>query len=184
MAWSAPMTAVLNATFTAAQWNTNVRDNLLETEAAKATTRGRYFVTLGANSIAERSWYTNTNSTTQSTTSTSYTNLASSGPSVTCTTGTIAIVFWHCQMGSSTSGAQAWCSPEVSGTSTVAASDAWATMVDGMSATSSTDNQMGLSGFHRFTGLTAGAGNTFKMKYRVSAGTGWFASRSIQVMSF
>lgn len=37
MAWTAPLTAALNGTLTAAQFNTHVRDNLLETEAAKAT---------------------------------------------------------------------------------------------------------------------------------------------------
>lgn len=184
MAWSAPMTAALNSTFTAAQWNQYVRDNLLETEAAKATTRGRYFVTSGANSISEQSWYMNyNNGSTQSTTSTSYTDLSSRGPSVTNTTGTVAIVWWACQMGSSTSGAQAWCSVEVTGSSAVSASDTWAIMFDGMAAASSSDNTQAVAGFHRFTGLTAGS-NTFSMKYRVSAGTGYFANRSIQVMSF
>lgn len=177
------MTAVANATFTAAQWNTNVRDNLLETEGAKATTRGRYFVTTAANAIAERSWYMNYNTTIQSTTSTSYADLSTSGPSVTSTTGTSAIVFWHCKMGNTTSGQSVWCSPEVTGATTVAASDTWAVMFDGMSAATSSDNQQGQAGFHRFTSLTAGL-NTFKMKYRVSANTGWFGARSIQVMSF
>lgn len=37
MAWTAPMTASANGTLTAAQFNTHVRDNLLETETAKAT---------------------------------------------------------------------------------------------------------------------------------------------------
>lgn len=183
MTWSAPMTAVANTTFTAAQWNTNVRDNMLETEGAKATTRGRYFVTLAANSIAERSWYVNSNNTALSTTSTSYTSLSTAGPTISSSTGTSAIVFWNCAMGSTTADAQAWCSVKVSGATTVAASDTWATMVDGMAAATSSDNLIRMAGFHRFTSLTAGT-NSFSMQYRVSAGTGWFYQRAISVMSF
>jgi hypothetical protein len=52
--WSAPMTAVANSTFTAAQFNQYVRDNLNETAPAKATSAGSYFVADGVNSIAER----------------------------------------------------------------------------------------------------------------------------------
>ena len=54
MAWTAPMTAVANAVFTAAQFNTHVRDNLLETAPAKATTTGGYFVATGTNTIVQR----------------------------------------------------------------------------------------------------------------------------------
>ena len=54
MAWSAPMTAVANSTFTAAQFNQYVRDNLNETAPALATAAGSYFAADGINSIAER----------------------------------------------------------------------------------------------------------------------------------
>ena len=37
MAWTAPMTAVSGSVLTAAQWNTNVRDNLLETAPANCS---------------------------------------------------------------------------------------------------------------------------------------------------
>ncbi len=181
MAWSAPITATLNMMFTAAQWNTNVRDNLNATEAGKATTKGRYFVSAGTNSITERSWYTNYNTNTQSTTSTSYANLSSSGPSVTVSTGTSAIVWWSCAMTNTTGGSEAWVSPAVSGATTVAASDTWAIMVDDITAGTATDNSVRMSGMHRFTGLTSGS-NTFILKYRVSANTGWFGARAIQVM--
>lgn len=53
MAWSTPITAVSGTILTAAQWNTHVRDNLLETMPAKATTADRMFVTTGPNSIAQ-----------------------------------------------------------------------------------------------------------------------------------
>ena len=36
MTWTAPMTAVAGAVYTAAQWNTSIRDNLNETAVAKA----------------------------------------------------------------------------------------------------------------------------------------------------
>lgn len=48
------MTAVASTAFTAAQFNTHVRDNLNETAPAKATTSGRLIVTAGPNSIAEQ----------------------------------------------------------------------------------------------------------------------------------
>ena len=54
MAWSAPMTAVANTVFTAAQFNQHVRDNLNETAPAKATASGGYFVATGVNAIAQR----------------------------------------------------------------------------------------------------------------------------------
>jgi hypothetical protein len=48
------MTAVTNATFTAAQFNTHVRDNLLETAPAKATAADRFILTDGANAVREQ----------------------------------------------------------------------------------------------------------------------------------
>lgn len=55
MAWSAPITAVTNATLSAAQWNASVRDNLNETAPAKATVANRVIVTNGANTVREQS---------------------------------------------------------------------------------------------------------------------------------
>lgn len=54
MAWTSPMTAVANTEFTAVQFNTHIRDNLLETAPAKAVNPGSYFAVSGTNSIAER----------------------------------------------------------------------------------------------------------------------------------
>lgn len=48
------MTAVSGAAFTAAQFNTHVRDNLLETAPAKATTANGLFVATGLHSIEEQ----------------------------------------------------------------------------------------------------------------------------------
>ena len=98
MAWTAPMTAVDNTIWTSSQWNTHVRDNLLETMAGKATTAGRWFVSTGANAIAERVITQASVTTSQTTTSASFTDLATTGPAVTVTTGTKAIVFWGAAM--------------------------------------------------------------------------------------
>lgn len=54
MAWTTPMTAVANAIFTAAQYNTYVRDNLNQTMVAKATAAGQYFVSDGSHSVSPR----------------------------------------------------------------------------------------------------------------------------------
>ena len=43
------MTAVASSVFTAAQFNTFIRDNLNETSPAKATTAGAYFTVSGTN---------------------------------------------------------------------------------------------------------------------------------------
>lgn len=185
MAWTAPMTATLNQTFTAAQWNTHIRDNLAETEAGKATTRGRLFVSLGANSITEAKLFRGDDSSAKTTTSTSYTDLSGSGPAIsnTIATGqTTTTVFWQCTMGNNTTTAASYVSVAVSGATTVAADDRWAIQTDGLNAASTaTDNLIRMAGFHRFTGLTAGT-NIFTMKYRVTAGTGFFSNRNIVAM--
>jgi hypothetical protein len=51
MAWTAPMTAVSGAAFTAAQFNTHVRDNLLETGPAKVTGSNQFLISNGPNSL-------------------------------------------------------------------------------------------------------------------------------------
>lgn len=184
MAWTTPMTATSNQTFTAAQWNTHVRDNFAELENAHASTAGRYIMAKGANDLSERAMYVSYNTNVQSTTSTSYADLATAGPSITVGTDTTAVLYWMCSLGNDTASAEAYCSVDVSGASTVAASDAWAIKMDGISGalSSGTDNVIRMGMFHRFTGLTAG-NNTFKLKYRVSAGTGRFGVRTIQIMT-
>ena len=135
MAWTAPMTAVAGNTLTAAQWNTHVRDNLLETAPAKATAAGRIFVTTAANAIAERVVDSETVATSQTTTSTSYTDLATTGPAVTVTTGARALVFYGAEMENTTSTALSAASVAVSGATTDAASDARWIMCESARAT-------------------------------------------------
>jgi hypothetical protein len=180
VAWTAPMTAV-SGTFTAAQWNTHVRDNLNETAVAKSTTYSQYFVTTGANAIAARKIASNINNTAGTSTSTTYADIATSfGPSVTVQTGTAAIVWWCCEMFNSTLNAYNACSVQVSGASSVAAADSFALEIDGYGSVA-TSQQNRYSIAHHFTGLTPGM-NTFTMKYRVGSGTGTFDQRVIIVM--
>jgi hypothetical protein len=180
MAWSTPLTAVSNAALTAAQWNASVRDNLLETAPAKATTAGQFFVSTAANAIAARSPQGNTLILSQTTTSTTFTDLATPGPTVTVTTGTTALVVVGAKIQQNTNSAESLASFAVSGASTIAADSAWA--VSSQFPTAGTESHA-MSKVTWQTGLTPGA-NTFTMKYRVTAGTGTFDLRSIAVIPF
>ncbi len=176
MAWTAPMTAVAGATFSAAQFNQHVRDNLNETAPAKATAASQVPVSTGANAIAMRSPVTARVDVNESTTSTSYVNLATTGPTVTVSTGTIALVWYAVEIANNTSNSLAKCSVEVSGASSVTASDAWMLSMDGNAANNYSRGSM----CHTFTGLTSG-NNTFTLKYAVGSNTGSFKNREINI---
>ncbi len=178
MAWSAPMTAVANATFTAAQFNQFVRDNLNETAPAKATSAGSHFVADGVNSIAERTSSGSTVLTSETTGSTSFTALATLGPTITVETGPLALLFTHCQISNSGAGAS-YAGVEVSGASSIAPA---------LNRSINIDNAAGVvigTGtsviYEGGLVLTPGS-NTFTMQYRVSSGTGTFADRRLFVV--
>lgn len=177
MAWTAPMTAVAGATFSAAQFNLNVRDNLNETAPAKATAASQLFVSTGPNAIAARVPSTARVNTAESTTSTTYVDLTTPGPSISVVTGTIAIVLFACEIANNTNNSLAKCSVAVSGASSVAVSDSWTLSMDGNAANNFSRAAMA----HVFTGLTAGT-NTFKMQYAVGSNTGTFKNREINVI--
>lgn len=179
MAWTAPMTAVANATFTAAQFNTNVRDNLNETAPAKATTASRYFVATGLNAIAERELAEDIVDTAESTTSTGFTDLATTGPSVTVTTGTSALYVMTSRISNSTAGQSGFIGMAVSGASTVAANEEQ-TLIH---QSSNANEIIRASVVQVATGLTPGS-NVFTMKYRASGGTANFRYRRLTVMAF
>lgn len=167
------MTAVSNSVFTAAQFNQFVRDNLNETAPAKATTAGSYFAGTGLNSIAERIAQTEIVATSQTTTSASFTDLATVGPAVTATTGPMALVSIYNSNVNSGSAASLM-SFEVSGASSVSAAD------------NTSIGAIGTSGIREgaaflVTGLTSGS-NTFTCKYRVGANTGTYVDRRISVL--
>jgi hypothetical protein len=167
------MTAVSNSVFTAAQFNQHVRDNLNETAPAKATQAGSHFVGTSLNAIAERISDEDIVATSQSTASTSYTDLATVGPSVTVTTGPWALVSIYNANLHSTGGASALMSYAVSGATTIAASD-------NMSIGTATTVGSRAGATFLITTLTPGS-NTFTCKYRVGSGTGTFVDRRIAV---
>ncbi len=180
MAWTAPMTAVSGNAFTAAQFNTNIRDNLLETAPAKATTIGSLFVCNGANSIVERMPPSSDSITTAETTaSTVYADLATVGPVVTVTTGAKALVMQSAWMHhTTTSNVATYASVAVSGATTTGANDSWAVTLDGVTF----NNAVRMGAAHLFTALTPGS-NTFTMKYKVeTATTGSFQRRELIVI--
>lgn len=114
--------------------------------------------------------------TQQSTASTSPTDLATSGPAVTVTTGTKALVIVGASLGTLTTGMDATMGFAVSGASTVAASIP--------NASRNYINQSGMrwSSVILLTGLTAGS-NTFTAKYwSANATTAYFADRYITVI--
>jgi hypothetical protein len=180
MAWSAPMTAVANSTFTAAQFNQYVRDNLNETAPAKATAAGGHFVSTGVNSIAERHTDGTTDLNDGETTSTTFDDLdspAAVGPSVTVDTGPSALVIVHCQLSNSGAGSSRM-AYDVSGATTISAADNRGTGIFGSAGVTLIASGVAL----HFGGLALNPGsNTFTAKYRVSSGTGTFTQRRIAV---
>ncbi|MDT0387802.1 hypothetical protein [Streptomyces dubilierae] len=174
MAWSAPMTAVASSVFTAAQFNTFLRDNLNETAPAKATTAGGHFAVSDTNEISERVSATASVLMSETTTSTSYTDLATVGPTVTVETGPAALVAVHGAIDNSGAGSSRM-SYAVSGVSTIAEADNRGIGVYGVAGAGIVASAVVLH-----TDLTPGI-NTFTAKYRVASGTGTFNSRRIVV---
>lgn len=175
MAWSAPMTAVASSVFTAAQFNTFLRDNLNETAPAKATTAGSHFAVSGLNEIVERLSESASVLISETTTGTSFTDLATVGPSVTLDTGPCALVIVHGSMENTGTGSSRM-GYDISGDTTIAAADNRGIGVFGTAGTG-----IITSGVAWHSDLTPGS-NTFTAKYRVSSGTGTFLSRRIVVV--
>ncbi len=118
----------------------------------------------------------------QDSTSTSYTDLTTSGPAVTVTTGTKALVIVTAMCRNAIVGAAAstaFMSYAVSGATTVAANDNVAIKVGSGSATPSFNCRFSSASL---VTLTAGS-NTFTAKYRTSADTGRWNHRAIFVMN-
>lgn len=118
--------------------------------------------------------------TEQSTTSTSYTDLATAGPAVTVTTGTGALVLMSCRYYGFGGTNNSYISVAVSGASTLAADDS-----RGLRLTAIGTAASGTSGYSQLflvSGLTAGV-NTFTAKYKVAAShTGYFSYRTMLVI--
>lgn len=168
------MTAVASSVFTAAQFNTFLRDNLNETAPAKATTAGAHFAVSGVNEISERIATTEIVLTSETTTSTTFDDLTTPGPAVTVDTGPNALVIVHASMENTGAGSSRM-AYEVSGSTSSAPADNRGIGVQGVAGA-----VVLASGVTLQTGLTPGS-NTFTAKYRVSSGTGTFLSRRLIV---
>jgi hypothetical protein len=158
--------------------NTHVRDNLNETAPGVASAAGRMIVTDAANSIVERLPAADEVLTSETTTSTTYTDLATAGPAVTVTTGTAALVIVTASVTVNTDGGVGYISFAVSGATTQAAADS-------RSLNKRDTNNRGIQASFVIveTDLNAGS-NTFTLKYRTSAGTATFVNRVISVVPF
>ena len=178
MAWTDPVTWVAQA-LTAALFNEQLRDNMNETAPGIASTAGRLIVTDAANSIVERAPGVSFVTTSETTSSTSFTDLATAGPAVTVTTGTSALVIVSANLSNDTAGAFAFMGYAISSATTVAADNSIAL---GFESNASGD-QLYASWAHLKSGLMAGS-NVFTAKYSVDAGTGTFRYRYITVIPF
>jgi hypothetical protein len=115
--------------------------------------------------ITHRASGTTIVSTDQSTTSSSYTDLATVGPSVTLTTGTKVLVIFSTNVYTGANNTNATIDFDISGATSRSATDETALKFPANSS----------AGFMRMTGVarptvTAGS-NTFTMKYKSAAGT-------------
>lgn len=177
------MTAVANATFSAQEYNTYIRDNLLATAPALATASGQHFVTTGARALAARSTTAATTTGSNTTTSTTYASITG-GPVVTVTTGKSALIWFSATISNSLADTQTSVSVAVSGGTNIPANNNWRIINDGRPA----NEAIRVMSCHRFAhgapdgpDLIAGS-NTFTMKYRVGGGTGTFLNRHLIVM--
>ena len=182
MVWSTPLTAVANVALTAAQWNLSVRDNLLETGPAKATTAGAHFAVTGTGAIAERVPTEDVVDTLQTTTSQTFADLATVGPTVTVTTGAKCMIVLTAGMSIDQTNQSSRMSVDISGANVQAAIDARAARVGAASATPSTTR---CSALMILSGLTPGS-TTFTAKYRTSGSTSTstFDQRRVSVLPF
>lgn len=122
---------------------------------------------------------TATVATSETTASTSYVDLTTTTDTVTVTIGNSGMALVLLQSLGSNTGGTNYIGFALSSGNTVAASDSYAIVLSGHA--SGVQTQVGAP--FLLTGLTAGS-TTFKMKYRVSAGTGTFANRRISVIPF
>lgn len=180
MAWTAPMTAVATATFTAAQFNTYIRNNILETMPAKAATVGAYQVTTpdGLSGIVERTVGEDGSPFLHPTASTTFADVTFPVIQVTRTTGNQAMVYLSSQIQNDAVGAFGIASVDISGATTIAASDN--NSINFQQVTSAA-NQVCTSSKAILFDLTPGV-NTFTMKFRVTSGNGAFTMKNMIVL--
>jgi hypothetical protein len=178
MAWTAPRTWVTAEVVNASNMNTHVRDNFNETAPAKATAASQIFVSDAANSLTVRSPLNAAIATTETTASTTFTDLATTGPTVTTGTGVFALVIITARMSVATAGAVSYAAVDISGATSSGAADARAFQYESGAA-----NDFIRASQAYIASLTAGT-NTFKMQYHVNTGTGTFRDRNLTIVPF
>lgn len=171
------MTAVAGSVFTAAQFNQFIRDNLAETAPAKATTPGSYFAVSDTNQIVQRTPVQSTVNVPETTTSTSFTDLATVGPQVTVTTGTTALIIFTAEISNNTVSQAGRVGFTISGAMTADADGNHVLRME----TAGTSEFNRSSAVRLHTGLTPGT-NTFRMVYAASGGTASFNFRNLIVL--
>jgi hypothetical protein len=117
--------------------------------------------------------------TSQTSTSTSYADLATVGPAVTVTSGTSALVIVGARMSVAGTSSTGYMSFAISGATTVAASDTFS--MNESSGSGTFLDGVGQSYASVITGLNAGS-NVFTAKYRVTGNTGTWLNRQIIVV--
>lgn len=119
--------------------------------------------------------------TNQTTTNTSYVDLATVGPAVTKTSvGTLALILWSAHGSNNTANKGYICSVAISGATTLAAADANGILWHEHATASLSDESM------QFMVATINPGsNTYTMKYKVAGGSGTasFERRRIWVLA-
>lgn len=187
MTWTAPMTAVAGSLFSAAQWNTFIRDNSGETMPAKATTPGAIFTTSATNQIVERvsGAFLDTQGVNITTTSFGDPDEGSTsnepsdpGPEVTVTTGVTALVGYRALFRVPSVTARIEVSYEISGATSREAFHSRGLGYSVSNSASGTNLRLGWVDLA--TLLTPGV-NTFTLKYNVSSQTGVVLDRRIWV---
>lgn len=165
MAWTTPLTVAASDILTAAQYNQSVRDNMLQQAPAKATGAGNWFSVSATNEITERNVSSHVINTSERTSSTTYGDLATVGPSVTVTCK-YALVFMNVRMRNvNGDGRAAYVSLSCSGATSFSANDDWMISTAGIK----NNNPVRVGGSFGFSVSTAGS-NTFTMKYKCQTG--------------
>lgn len=203
MTWTTPMTAVANALLTASQFNVHVRDNLLETEAARATasvgSTRQVWMADGPNKSSEH-LVKDHNIDTQETTSydEGYTDLATPGPLVAMITGYGFMIMANCQLGTNTVN-DAFASYEIYASDSAGkapdpeaggfiseASTSRSILMDGAWPSGTAGSRLNRAGIVQVWAAVPEKGYfTVKMKYKVSSNdaVGTFAQRRLCVMA-
>jgi hypothetical protein len=196
MAWTAPITFVPETVLTAAQLNLHIRNNLNEMAPAKASAPGNIFVTTGRNQIREQTpvfdFYEGLyNSDTEKTTSAEYTDLKHVGPSVTTFVSYGALV--SLSVRSNNTSANAFCITSFEVTKSAVGDELNSEVVHEATdersllfetAVGGTDGQDMATGYTTLIGVPEPAEYSFRLKFRVTAGTGTFYRRWLSVIPF